>query len=102
MAGKDKFTPKAWAGPAPACIHADPRRKIMARPTVQCHTKVKEGTKLFAWDPYTDLMVNTRKGEVQFVDIERGRTLKEETDEKGRRQAVITDDLQKELSIEHV
>ena len=59
--------------------------------------QVKKGDTLFTWDPYAEPMVNTRKGEVQFIDIEEGRTLKEETDEKGRRQAVITDDLQKEL-----
>ncbi len=59
--------------------------------------KVKEGDPLFTWDPYAEPIVNTKKGEVQFIDIEEGRTFKQETDEKGRRQVVIVDDLQKEL-----
>jgi len=64
---------------------------------VKSGQNVKEGDELFAWDPYADPIVTTKRGEVQFVDIEPGRTLKEETDDKGRRQAVINDDLQKEL-----
>ncbi|MDP6419276.1 MAG: DNA-directed RNA polymerase subunit beta' [Candidatus Krumholzibacteria bacterium] len=59
--------------------------------------KVKEGQPLFVWDPYADPMVATKKGEVQFIDITPGRTLKEETDEKGRMQAVIKEDISKEL-----
>ncbi|MCP4547289.1 MAG: DNA-directed RNA polymerase subunit beta' [bacterium] len=64
---------------------------------VKSGAQVKRGDKLFAWDPYAEPMINTRKGEVQFIDIVQDRTLKEETDDKGRRQAVITDDLQKEM-----
>ncbi len=64
---------------------------------VKSGSQVKQGDVLFTWDPYAEPMVNTRKGDVQFIDIEESRTLKEETDEKGRRQAVITEDLQKEL-----
>ena len=59
--------------------------------------EVAKGETLFTWDPYAEPIVNTKKGEVQFIDIEEGRTLKQETDEKGRRQAVITDDMQKDL-----
>jgi len=64
---------------------------------VKSGSLVKQGEILFTWDPYAEPIVNTRKGDIQFIDIEEGRTLKEETDEKGRRQAVITEDLQKEL-----
>jgi DNA-directed RNA polymerase subunit beta' len=59
--------------------------------------KVKADKVLFSWDPYADPMIATKKGEVQFVDIEPGRTLKEETDDKGRKQSVISEDLQKDL-----
>jgi len=65
--------------------------------SVKTGQAVKKEATLFAWDPYADPIVTTRKGEIQFVDVEPGRTLKQETDEKGRRQAVVTDDLQKDL-----
>ncbi len=74
--------------------YSAPYGAVLALKTGQ---KVKEGEALFSWDPYADPMIATKKGEVQFVDIEPGRTLKEETDEKGRMQAVIAEDLQKDL-----
>ena len=64
---------------------------------VKSGQKVKENQALFSWDPYADPMIATKKGEVQFVDIELGRTMKSETDEKGRMQRVISEDLQKDL-----
>ncbi|MEO0088264.1 MAG: DNA-directed RNA polymerase subunit beta' [candidate division WOR-3 bacterium] len=59
---------------------------------------VKEGQELFEWEPYSILIIAEYEGEVRYKDIELGRTLQEDIDERvGRKEKRITEDREKEL-----
>ncbi|RMH71026.1 MAG: DNA-directed RNA polymerase subunit beta' [Gemmatimonadetes bacterium] len=52
---------------------------------------------IFEWDPYADLILADISGEVRFVDIEEGITVREELDEStGLRQMVIVEDRERQ------
>ncbi|MEO0070551.1 MAG: DNA-directed RNA polymerase subunit beta' [candidate division WOR-3 bacterium] len=59
---------------------------------------VKEGEVLFEWEPYSIPILTRTKGKVRYGDIEVGRTLKEDIDERTERmQRVIIEDRERKL-----
>ncbi len=52
-----------------------------ARLHVKAGDKVKQGTTLAEWDPYTMPLIAEVDGKVRYVDIEEGKTIREEVDE---------------------
>ena len=60
---------------------------------------VEEGTTLYEWDPYNNVILTDQEGTARFVDIREGVTVREEFDEtSGSRQWVITDQRDRTLS----
>jgi DNA-directed RNA polymerase subunit beta' len=54
--------------------------------------KVKRGTKLFEWDPYTLPIIAEKAGQVRYVDLVSGIAVREETDEAtGMTQRIVAD-----------
>jgi len=53
--------------------------------------KVKAGQVLFAWDPYTDVILARQSGYVSFVDMIEGETYQVEAVESGKKQIVTTE-----------
>ncbi|MFQ6091391.1 MAG: DNA-directed RNA polymerase subunit beta', partial [bacterium] len=61
--------------------------------------EVKQGDIIFEWDPYSNVILTHQAGTVEFVDIQEGVTVREETDEAtGLRQRVIIEDKEKALN----
>ncbi|MCX7836413.1 MAG: DNA-directed RNA polymerase subunit beta' [candidate division WOR-3 bacterium] len=59
---------------------------------------VKEGQVLFEWEPYSILIIAEKEGIVRYKDIELGRTLQEDIDERvGRKEKRIIEDREREL-----
>ena len=61
-------------------------------------TKVKKGKTLFAWDPYTDVILARTSGAVKFEDMIEGETYIEEAVEGGKKMIVITESKDRNLS----
>ena len=60
--------------------------------------KIESGDLLFSWDPYSEPVVADAKGVIEFVDIVKEQTMREELDDStGRRQMTITEDREKKL-----
>jgi DNA-directed RNA polymerase subunit beta' len=60
--------------------------------------KVSTGTTLFEWDPYSIYITATKKGVVKYFEIERGRTLAEDIDERSEKlEKIIIDDRDRKL-----
>ena len=60
--------------------------------------KIESGDLLFSWDPYSEPIVADAKGVIEFIDIVKEQTMREELDEStGRRQMTITEDREKKL-----
>ncbi len=60
--------------------------------------KVKGGTVLFRWDPYTDVILAVENGSVHFDDIIENETYVEEAVEGGKKMAVITESRNRNLN----
>jgi len=60
--------------------------------------KVKAGQTLFAWDPYTDVILARTAGVVRFRDMIEGETYIEEAVESGKKMIVITEAKNRDLS----
>ncbi len=59
---------------------------------------ITSGTTLFEWDPYAIYITATKKGRVKYRDIEAGRTLSEDIDERSERiERIIVEDPLKKL-----
>jgi DNA-directed RNA polymerase subunit beta' len=65
---------------------------------VEDNEKVKSGQTLFAWDPYTDVILARRAGIIHFKDIIEGETYIEEAVESGKKMIVITESKNRDLS----
>jgi DNA-directed RNA polymerase subunit beta' len=59
---------------------------------------VKVGQTLFAWDPYTDVILARTAGTIQFRDMIEGETYIEEAVESGKKMIVITESKNRDLS----
>ena len=59
---------------------------------------VKKGDMLFAWDPYTDVILARDTGVVRFEDMIEGETYIEEAVEGGKKMIVITESKDRNLS----
>ena len=60
--------------------------------------KIKVGTLLFSWDPYTDVILARTDGYVKFKDFIDGETYSEEAIESGKKMIVITESKDRNLS----
>jgi len=60
--------------------------------------EVKVGQTLFAWDPYTDVILSRSAGVVRFKDMIEGETFIEEAVEGGKKMVVITESKNRDLS----
>ena len=60
--------------------------------------KVKVGQTLFAWDPYTDVILARTAGIISFKDMIEGETYIEEAVESGKKMIVITESKNRDLS----
>ena len=60
--------------------------------------KIKPGTVLFSWDPYTDVILARSDGYVRFKDFVEGETFSEEAIESGKKMIVITESKDRNLS----
>jgi len=60
--------------------------------------EVDIGDTLFAWDPYTDVILARRSGRVRFVDMIDGETYVEEAVEGGKKMIVIVESKNRNLS----
>ena len=65
---------------------------------VEDNEKVKSGQTLFAWDPYTDVILARKAGKIRFKDIIEGETYIEEAVESGKKMIVITESKNRDLS----
>ena len=65
---------------------------------VQNRKKVKSGQTLFAWDPYTDVILARHDGVVKFNDFIEGETYIEETVEGGKKMIVVVESRDRNLS----
>ena len=59
---------------------------------------VQAGQTLFAWDPYTDVILSRTAGIVRFKDMIEGETYIEEAVEGGKKMVVITESKNRDLS----
>ena len=59
--------------------------------------KITESQTIFEWDPYSEPILADISGEVHFIDIIEGITMREEIDTSGLRQRMITDYRDKKL-----
>ena len=69
-----------------------------AKVTVNDNQAVTVGDTLFAWDPYTDVILARRSGKVRFVDMFDGDTYVEEAVEGGKKMMVIVESKNRNLS----
>ena len=60
--------------------------------------KVKPGNILFAWDPYTDVILARDNGVVEYKDLIEGETYVKEAVEGGKKMAVVTESRNRNLS----
>ncbi len=59
---------------------------------VKAAAAVKRGDKLFEWDPYTLPIIAEKNGQVKFVDLTAGLSIRDETDDAtGISQKIVTD-----------
>ncbi|MCF7803251.1 MAG: DNA-directed RNA polymerase subunit beta' [Candidatus Marinimicrobia bacterium] len=65
---------------------------------VEDEDEVEKGQTLFAWDPYSDIILARRSGYVKFIDLIDDVTYSEETDELGRKQSTIIESKDRDLS----
>ena len=65
---------------------------------VENNESVKAGQTLFAWDPYTDVILSRSNGVVRFKDMIEGETYIEEAVEGGKKMVVITESKNRDLS----
>jgi DNA-directed RNA polymerase subunit beta' len=65
---------------------------------VENNENVTVGQTLFAWDPYTDVILSRTKGIVRFKDMIEGETFIEEAVEGGKKMIVITESKNRDLS----
>ena len=65
---------------------------------VESGEKVKVGQTLFAWDPYTDVILARTAGTIHFRDMIEGETYIEEAVESGKKMIVITESKNRDLS----
>ena len=65
---------------------------------VENNELVKIGQTLFAWDPYTDVILARTPGIIQFRDMIEGETYIEEAVESGKKMIVITESKNRDLS----
>ncbi len=65
---------------------------------VESKEQVKSGQTLFAWDPYTDVILARKAGLIQFRDMIEGETYIEEAVESGKKMIVITESKNRDLS----
>ena len=65
---------------------------------VENNESVKGGQTLFAWDPYTDVILSRKAGVVRFKDMIEGETYMEEAVEGGKKMVVITESKNRDLS----
>jgi len=65
---------------------------------VENGAKVKKGAILFDWDPYNSVIIATRSGSVQYVDLVEGETLREIEDEQtGVKNLVVMEHRERKL-----
>ncbi len=69
-----------------------------ARLQVEDGHEVEVGETLFAWDPYTDVILARRSGQVRFVDMFENETYVEEAVEGGKKRKVIVESKNRKLS----
>jgi DNA-directed RNA polymerase subunit beta' len=69
-----------------------------ARVLVEEGKEVDIGDTLFAWDPYTDVILARRSGRVRFIDMIDGETYVEEAVEGGKKMIVIVESKNRNLS----
>ncbi|MDP6685306.1 MAG: DNA-directed RNA polymerase subunit beta' [Candidatus Marinimicrobia bacterium] len=60
--------------------------------------KIKSGTTLFKWDPYTDIILASQTGKVRLKDFIEGETYQVEAVEGGKKQMVIIESRDRNLS----
>ncbi len=60
--------------------------------------KIKPGTILFQWDPYTDIILTRQTGVVELIDFIEGETYQVEAVEGGKKQMVIIESKNRNLS----
>ncbi|MFQ6676769.1 MAG: DNA-directed RNA polymerase subunit beta' [Fidelibacterota bacterium] len=60
--------------------------------------KIKSGSVLFQWDPYTDIILARQTGRIQLKDFIEGETYKVEAVEGGKKQMVIVEAKNRQLS----
>ncbi len=65
---------------------------------VENNAQVEAGQTLFAWDPYTDVILSRTAGFVRFKDFIEGETYIEEAVEGGKKMIVITESKNRDLS----
>jgi DNA-directed RNA polymerase subunit beta' len=59
-------------------------------------TEIKKGDVIYEWDPYSDVILSDKDGQVQYREIVEDITVKEKIDEKsGKRQMVVIEDRDK-------
>ena len=76
----------SWKVPYGASVHVTDKQKI------------KAGDLLFAWDPYTDVILARTTGKVIFEDFIKGETYIEEVVEDGKKMMVIIESKNRNLS----
>ena len=69
-----------------------------AKVYVKDKQKIKPATPLFAWDPYTDVILARSNGVVRFKDFIKGETFVQEFVEGGKKMIVITESKNRNLS----
>ena len=60
--------------------------------------KVKPGEMIFAWDPYTDVIIAQASGKLKFIDFIKDETYAEEVGESGKKSIVITESKDRNLN----
>jgi DNA-directed RNA polymerase subunit beta' len=59
-------------------------------------TEIKKGDVIYEWDPYSDVILSDKDGQVQYREVVEDVTVKEKIDEKsGKRQMVVIEDREK-------
>ncbi|MEO0072692.1 MAG: DNA-directed RNA polymerase subunit beta' [candidate division WOR-3 bacterium] len=83
------------SGDGRALTYSVPKGAILR---VASGEKVKAETILFEWDPYSIYLTATKKGILKYHEIEKGRTLSVDIDERsGRHMKIIVDDRERKL-----
>jgi len=69
-----------------------------AKVYVKNNQNIKTGTPLFAWDPYTDVILARTNGIIKFKDFIKDETFVQEVVEGGKKMIVITESKNRNLS----